>query len=88
MSKLVKKYNIKIPKDVEVIYSKKRRLLTLLGPLQTKSIKLKVQIFINQKKKTINISPLTFEQISNIEKKTVKFASSLTLNSALRLSYE
>ena len=69
MTKLVKKYNIKIPQDVVVIYSKKKRLLTLLGPLQIKSIKLKVQIFINQKKKTINISPLTFEQISNIEKK-------------------
>ena len=72
MNKLVKRYNIKIPNDVVVIYSKKHRLLTLSGPLKTKSLKLKVQVFINQKKKIINISPITFSQISNIEKKKVK----------------
>ena len=72
MNKLIKKYNIKIPKDISVIYSKKKKLLTLSGPLQTKSIKLKVQIFIDKKNQTINISPLTFSKISNTEKKKTK----------------
>lgn len=79
MNKLTKKYNIKIPKDITVIYSKKNKLLTLLGPLQKKSIKLKVQIFIDQKKKIINISPLTFSQTSNTEKKKTKTLQNTTV---------
>ena len=84
MNKLVKKYNIKIPQDVVVIYSKQKRLLTLVGPLQTKSLKLKVQIFINQEKKIINVSPLTFSQISNIEKKKIKILQNTT---AVQIKY-
>lgn len=68
-NKIVKKYNIRIPSDVSVIYSKKKRTLTFLGPIKVKSLKLKVQIFIDNSKKIINVSPLVFSQISNTEKK-------------------
>lgn len=71
MKKLTKKYNIKIPNDVIVIYSKKKKLITFVGPMKTKSIRLNTQIFINQSKKIINVSLLTFSQISNEEKKKI-----------------
>ena len=73
MNKLIKKYNIKIPKDITVIYSKKKKLLTLSGPLQTKSIKLKVQIFIDKKNHIINISHSLFHKFQTQRKKKLKF---------------
>lgn len=78
-NKIVKKYNIKIPTDVSVIYSKKKRTLTLLGPIKIKSLKLKVQIFIDKSKKIINVSPLVFSQISNTEKKKTQILRNTTV---------
>lgn len=69
MTKSIKKYNIKIPKDITVIYCKKKRTLTFLGPIEKKSKKLKTQIFINHDKKIISVSPILFSQSSNTEKK-------------------
>lgn len=71
-NKIVKKYNIRIPQDVSVIYSKTKRTLTFLGPLKTKSLKLQVQIFINKSQNIINVSPLPFSQRSNTEKKKTR----------------
>ena len=68
----INKYNIKIPTNVSVIYSKKKRKLTFSGPLETKSITLKLKIFIDKTKKIISISPITFSKISNTEKKNIK----------------
>ena len=42
------KYNIKIPQDVSLIYSEKKKTLTVLGPLKKKSIKLKLKTFIDK----------------------------------------
>ena len=61
----INKYNIKIPTNVSVIYSKKKRTLTFSGPLETKSITLKLKIFIDKTKKIISISPINFSKISN-----------------------
>lgn len=72
MSNQIDKYNIKIPKDVSVIYSEKKKILTFSGPLKTKSMKLKIKVYIDQLKNIISVSPLTFYQISNKEKKKIK----------------
>lgn len=66
------KYNIKIPQDVSLIYSEKKKTLTVLGPLKKKSIKLKLKTFIDKSKKIISISHLLFSKISNAEKKKIK----------------
>lgn len=79
MNKLVKKYNIRIPQNIAVIYSKKKRTLTLLGPIKTKSLKLKVQLFIDKSKKIINVSPVVFSQISNTEKKKIQMLQNTTV---------
>ena len=36
MSVQINKYNIKIPQDVSVLYSEKKRTLTVVGPLKKK----------------------------------------------------
>lgn len=79
MIKSVKKYNIKIPKDTTVIYSKKKQTLTIIGPLKTKSKKLRVQIFINSSKKIINVSPLLFSYSSNTETTTTQILQNTTV---------
>jgi len=79
MSNQLDKYNIKIPNDVSVIYSEKKKILTLSGPLKTKSMKLKIKVYIDQLKNSISVSPLTFYQISNKEKKKIKALRNTTV---------
>lgn len=67
-----KEHAIKIPKDTSVLYCEKRRLLTVLGPLQRKSIKLELKIFFNNKKTSLKVSSLSFSSISNSKRKKIK----------------
>lgn len=78
MNKQTKKHNIKIPKDILIIYSKKKRMITFIGPLKTESMKLQIQVFINQYTKTIHVSPFTFNPISNTDKKKLKILQNTT----------
>jgi large subunit ribosomal protein L6 len=80
MTKSIKKYNIKIPKDITAIYCKKKRTLTFLGPIETKSKKLKTQIFINHDKKSISVSPILFSHSSNTEKKKTRMIQNTTVS--------
>ena len=64
-----KKYTIKIPKDISLIYCTKKKIITFFGPKSSQSLKLKVNIFIDNIEKTIKVSSLPFSDISNNEKK-------------------
>lgn len=66
-----KKFNIKIPQNISVIFSEKKRTLTIVGPLTTKSMKLKLKIIIDKSKKILSVSPLPFFHMSNAEKKKI-----------------
>lgn len=79
MNNQAKKFNIKIPTDISVIYNEKKETLTFIGPLKQKSIKLKLKIFIDTSKKIISVSPITFSQISNKEKKKIKTLRNTTV---------
>jgi large subunit ribosomal protein L6 len=79
MSNQINKYNIKIPTDITVIYSEKKRTLTLSGPLKRKSMKLKVKVFVNEPKKILSVSPLTFSQMSNTQRKKIKALRNTTV---------
>lgn len=46
MKNLKKKYSIKIPKNIQIIYCDKKNIITFAGPLLTKSLKLKIKIFL------------------------------------------
>jgi len=79
MSNQINKYNIKIPTDISVIYSEKKRTLTFTGSLETKSMKLELKVFIDKSKKMVSVSPLVFSQISNTEKKKIKTLRNTTV---------
>lgn len=80
MIQSIKKYNIKVPKEITVIYSKKKNFLTLSSSFKTISRKLKVQIFINRHKKVINVSPILFSQSSNAERKKIRMFQNTTVS--------
>ena len=67
-----KKYTIKIPKDISLIYCNQKKIITFFGNKSHRSLKLKVHIFIDSIKKTIKVSSLPFSEISNNEKKKIK----------------
>lgn len=46
MKNLKKRYSIKIPKNIQIIYCDKKNIITFVGPLLTKSLKLKIKIFL------------------------------------------
>ena len=79
MSLQISKYNIKIPQNISVIYCEKKKLLTVISFLKRKSLKLKLRITTDPSKKILSVSPLSFFQISNTEKKKIKILRSTTI---------
>ena len=79
MNQQQQKFNIKIPQNISVIFSEKKKTLTVIGPVATKSIKLKLKININQNKKILTVSPLTFSKLSNAEKKQINALRATTV---------
>lgn len=67
-----KKYIIKIPEDNTILYSEKKQILTIIGPLATKSLKLPVKLILSKQTKTIYVSSTPFSKISNNEQKNLK----------------
>jgi len=46
MKNFKKKYSIKIPKNIKILYCDKKNLITFIGPLLTKSLNLKTKLFL------------------------------------------
>ena len=74
-----KKFNLKIPQDISLIFSKKKKILTVIGPLATKSVELKLNITIDNAKKMLSVSPLPFFHVSNAEKKKINALRASTI---------
>ena len=72
MKNIAKKHIVKIPKNISLFYSEKKKIITLLGPLKKKSLKLKTKIIISNKTKLIKITSKPFQNISGNEKKKLK----------------
>lgn len=78
MKKLSEKHIVKIPKNIIVIYSNKKKTLTLIGPLRKKTLKLSVHFFIIQTKNTLQISPFSFFKLSKKKIKKIKIYQGTT----------
>jgi large subunit ribosomal protein L6 len=70
--KLKKKYTIKIPKNINIIYCDKKNMITFVGPLQTKSLKLEVKIFLIPASQLIVISQIPVFDTSAVGLKNAK----------------
>ena len=79
MKNISEKYTIKIPSDINVIYSNKKKIITLAGVLSKKSLKLGVQLLIIKSKNIIKVTPLPFFKISNNEQKKIKALQGTTV---------
>ena len=83
MNFLPKKYTIKIPKSVQIIYSENQRIIVLLGPFGRKIVKLKIKIVLNTFKNKIYITKFAFLRLSVNKIKKLKSLQG-TLISLLR----
>jgi large subunit ribosomal protein L6 len=72
MKNIPKKYCIKIPNNTTILYCNKKKVITVIGPLKRKTLKLKVKISIPKTESVIKISAVPFTKISNNEKKKIK----------------
>ena len=70
------KYLIKIPDNITVLYCKKKNIITIIGTLTKKSLKLKVRLFILEK--MIQVTPFPSTKISNKQKKNIFAIQGLT----------
>ena len=74
-----KKYSIKVPNSNIVLYSNKKNILTIIGPLNKKSLKLKLKIKIFENKKIILVLSTPLTKLSNNEKKNIKSLKGTTV---------
>lgn len=59
LNKFKKKHTIKIPKNIKVLYCDKKNIVTFIGPALTKSIKLKVKIFLHSISNSIVVTDIS-----------------------------
>ena len=64
LKKLKKRYTVKIPKNISIIYCDKKNIITFVGPLQTKSLKLNVKIFLIPDSQLIVVTQIPLSNIS------------------------
>ena len=74
-----KKYSIKIPKNIKVIYCDKRNLITFAGPLVKKSLKLKIKLFLIPSSNLIIASQLPVIGKSAMHLKEIKQIQGTTI---------
>ena len=79
MATFSKRYIVKIPKDICVLYCDKKQLLTLIGPLGKKSLRVKLKVLILKPEKILVITQIPFTQMSSNEKKKLKSVQGTTI---------
>jgi len=79
MKNISEKHIIKIPNDINLIYSSKKKIIILTGPLTKKTLKLYIQLFVIQSKNIIKVSQLPFFKISNNKQKKIKAIQGTTV---------
>lgn len=73
------KYSIKIPSNINVFYCDKKNILIVKGPLNQKSLKLKIKIIISKINKLIILTTIPCFKVAKNEKKKLKAIRGSTL---------
>lgn len=71
-NKFKKKYLIKIPQNVTVLYCDQKNILTIINPLKTKTVKLKVKLFFSVESSLIIVTNIPISGTSAADLKSVK----------------
>ena len=88
LKKLKKRYTVKIPKNINIIYCDKKNIITFVGPLQTKSLKLSVKIFLIPESQLIVVSQIPFSNISAVSLKSSKKLQGTTVSKIKQIIIE
>lgn len=78
MEHLNSKYIIKIPSQTKVLYCDKKNIITIIGVLTKKSVKLNLKLKVFNDKKTIFVTSISTFNISNNKKKHIKSVQGTT----------
>lgn len=81
MNQLLKKNSIQIPKNTSVLYCSKKKILTIIGPLKTKSTKINLELQLLENNKSIYVTLNPLFQISNTKKKKITALRGTTIAS-------
>ena len=79
MKNLKKKYSIKVPKNIKVVYCDKKNLITFIGPLSTKSLNLKVKLLLIPSLNSILVTCLPIDRKSTSDLKSSKKRQGTTI---------
>jgi len=79
MKNLKKKYSIKVPKNIKILYCDKKNLITFIGPLSTKSLNLKIKLLLIPSSNLIVATCLPVDKKSAIGLKTSKKIQGTTI---------
>ena len=86
--KLKKKYTIKIPKNINIMYCDEKNIITFIGPLQTKSLKLAVKIFLIPTSQLIIVSQIPVSDTSAVGLKNAKKLQGTTVSKIKQILIE
>lgn len=78
---LPSKYTIQIPKDVIVLYSTKKKIITVISATHRKSLKLELKLDIEPVNNTICVTPIACSSNSSSSKKRIKALQGSTVAS-------
>jgi large subunit ribosomal protein L6 len=79
MENLKKKYSIKIPKQIKVIYCDKKNMITFTGPLLTKSLKLQIKLVLLPSSNLIVATQIPVAEKSALRFKDIKKIQGMTI---------
>ena len=85
---LKKKYSVKIPKNIQVVYCDKKNIITFRGPVVTKSLKLKIKLFLLPSSSLIVASQLPVARQSSINLKNIKKVQGTTVSKIKQILVE
>lgn len=88
MTAIPKKYTIKIPNENIILYNKKKKIITVIGPLATKSLKIKLNLEILKKEKLIKVTSVPFLKLSNNKQKKFNALQGTTVSLIKQLIIE
>ena len=74
-----KKYSVKVPKNIKILYCDKKNLITFIGPLSTKSLNLKIKLILIPSSNLIVITSLPVDGKSIIGLKSSKKIQGTTI---------
>jgi len=87
-NKFKKKYTVKVPKNIRILYCDKKNIITFIGPSQTKSLKLKVKVFLTPMLNLITVTNIPVFETSAIHLKNLKKVQGTTVAKIKQLLIE